>query len=153
MRRRLLTVIAAVTVLLTVAGVAVAAAPDGRGDVALHGKGGLWAKGRGTAVLDGGGVVRMKISGDVVITDHTGDATIRISDGPDSATESTRIVLTDFTGAISVRGSGFTVEATGDMKLHAKGRGTAFLSGRGVYFTRHGHGRWTPDGVEVAITE
>lgn len=127
-------------------------ASDEVSDVLIEGRGKLVARGVGEIELHGGGWTRIKMVGDVTIVDHAGDAEIRItSDGPTVPTDSaTTIVLEDFDGALRVKGSDFTVSAEGRFRrIAAKGQGSAFLAGRGIYRATGGSGIWTVPGVRV----
>ncbi len=157
MRKRLMTILALVLGALMVASVAVAqeAGTEADGTV-LRGQGVLAARGTGTAILNMGGELRMAIRGNVTITDLAGDATIVINDGPENGLEEaggdgTTIVLDDFSGTIFVRGRRFRVAARGSMHFVARGHGTAFLQGHGVWRTRRNHGTWSQGGGRLAI--
>ncbi len=150
MRKRILTVLALTTSLLLVAGVAVAQEADTAANgTVLHGKGVLYAKGHGTAILNMGGLLQMRVRGDVTITDLAGNAVIRIDDGPESGLADrasdggTTVVLENFSGSITVRGTRFRVKAVGTMAYRAKGKGTAFLHGHGWWRTRTHRGSWS----------
>lgn len=150
MRKRILTVLALAVSLLMVAGVAVAQEADTEANgTVLHGKGTLVAKGNGTAILDMGGTLRMRVRGDVTITDLAGNATIVVNDGPDAPLSDrahdggTTVVLENFSGSIAVRGSHFRVRAHGAMEFAARGKGTAFLAGHGWWKTRNNRGTWS----------
>ncbi len=158
MRRRFATILALVLSALLVAGVAVAQDVDAEATgTVLHGSGFLYARGNGTAILNMGGELRMGARGDVTIIDFAGDATIVINDGPErSAAEAsedggTTIVLDNFSGAILVRGRRFRVRVDGATEFVARGHGTAFLEGRGVWRTRRNRGTWSPGGRNLAI--
>lgn len=155
---RMTAVLSAVLMVTSLMAVGVAAAQEADTEAngtILHGRGALWAKGRGVAILDMGGSLRMHIRGNVVINDLAGDATILIDpagDAPetDRATDGgTKVVLENFNGKIVVRGSHFRVRARGRMVFLAKGKGTAFLAGRGVWRTRHNHGVWSQGGFRL----
>ena len=79
MRKRILVMLAVIATVMSVA--AVASAEDTLASV--EGRGYIWAKGSGTAILDGHGRVQMAIDGDVVIYDFAGDAVVKI--GPSFA--------------------------------------------------------------------
>lgn len=152
MRKRTVLFIAALAavVLVIPAGLALA------GEVDIHGTGHLWAKGTGTAVLEGHGRVALAVEGDVRIVDHAGDAEVvivsRPGDDAEPLADSTEYVLEDFRGVVKVSGSDFTLEATGRMRFHASGTGTAFLQGHGRYRTGSGiTGIWTPAGVSIEL--
>lgn len=161
MLKRIARTIALATALVLVTGlmatgVAVAQEPetDANGTI-LHGRGALWAKGRGVAILDMGGTLRMHIRGNVVINDLAGDATIVIEESGDAAESDraadggTKVVLENFSGSVVVRGSHFRVRARGRMVFLAKGQGTAFLAGRGVWRTPHNYGVWSQGGFRL----
>ena len=131
---------------------AVAFAQDGdTGKVDIEGRGALWAHGTGSVDLDvRHGRVQMQLSGDITITGPAGldvringDAQPRIEGGQ------TVIVLSDFDGTIGVRGTDFTIDAEGDVKLRGRGAGSATLVGEGRWRTLHDSGTW--DGVERAL--
>ena len=168
MRKRLITVMALITGLMMVASVAVAQdAPealeesdiieetDANGTV-LRGRGRLFARGPGHVVLNMDGTLRLRLHGNAVITDLTGDATIVVDDGPEtdfaSASDGgTKLVLTNFNGWIYIEGSRFKVNARGGMAFVAKGKGWAFLQGEGVWRTRRNHGVWSQGGDRYKI--
>jgi len=101
------------------------------GEVMLEGRGWLHAKGVGEATLSMGGVVGLRIDGDVKIEDHAGDMKIWI-DGVTAAD----VELEGFRGTVRVRGTHFTLKAEGAMELVARGHGIAKLEGRGYFETR-----------------
>ncbi len=150
MRRRIITILALALSLLMVAGLASAQESDaGIDGVVLHGKGKLVAAGHGTAVLDMGGTLYLRIRGNVAITDLAGNARIAIDDGPESDVADravdggTTVVLQNFSGTVKVRGRHFRVRAEGTMFFVAKGQGRAFLHGRGWWRTRTNRGTWS----------
>lgn len=110
------------------------------GDVTVEGRGRLHAKGSGDVDIDMGGHIRLRIDGNVTITDNAGDMRIRLRGASDSTEEerTTNVSLTDFHGFINVRGTDFSVAVDGEVVLHAQGRGEAYLVGDGVYKTRKG---------------
>ena len=167
MRKRLIAVLALVTGLMMVASVAVAQeAPstvtetdlieetDANGTF-IHGRGQLFARGTGHVVLNMGGTLRLRLNGSAVITDLAGDATIVVDDGPETdfaaAGDGTKVVLTNFNGAVYVRGSHFKVNTRGNMAFLARGKGWAFLQGDGIWRTRHNSGTWSQGGARYAI--
>ncbi len=150
MRRRIITILALSASLLMVASLASAQETDAALDgVVLQGKGKLVAAGHGTAVLDMGGTLHLRISGNVTITDLAGNARIAIDDGLESdvadraSDRGTTVVLENFTGTVKVRGRHFRVRAEGRMFLVAEGKGRAFLHGRGWWRTRTNRGTWS----------
>ncbi len=149
MRKRLLVLLATLTVLMTVA-VAAQAQED---DASIEGKGYIWAKGSGVAILDGRGRVQMAIDGDVVIYDYAGDAVVKIGavpeEEPDGAaarlqevSPTTTYTFDNFRGRMQVVGSDFLIEAEGDMKFRGRGEGTVELDGRGWWKTLRNRGTW-----------
>ena len=110
------------------------------GDVTVEGRGWLYAKGTGDVDIDMGGKIRMRVAGDVTITDHAGDMRVTLRGGSDATEEerSANVTLTDYRGVIKVRGTDFSVAVDGEVVLNAHGRGQAYLVGEGVYKTRHG---------------
>ncbi|MDJ0496266.1 MAG: hypothetical protein QNJ89_00450 [Acidimicrobiia bacterium] len=149
MRKRLLVLLATLTVLMTVA-VAAQAQED---DASIEGKGYIWAKGSGVAILDGRGRVQMAIDGDVVIYDYAGDAVVKIGavpeEEPDGAaarlqevSPTTTYTFDNFRGRMQVVGSDFRIEAEGDMKFRGRGEGTVELDGRGWWKTLRNRGTW-----------
>jgi hypothetical protein len=85
-RKRMPTPLAVFTVFMAVA---VAAQAQETESDSVEGRGSIWAKGSGVAVLDGKGRVHMAIDGDVVSYDLAGDAVVKIGavpeDEPDGA--------------------------------------------------------------------
>jgi|GEM_PF-1639394 len=110
------------------------------GDVTVEGRGWLYARGTGDVDIDMGGRIRLQVDGDVTITDHAGDMQIRLrsSAAANEEERTTNVSLSDFRGAIGVRGTDFTVSVDGKVVLNAHGRGQANLVGDGVYKTRNG---------------
>lgn len=157
--RKFITVLAAVvasTVLLT--SVALADTDTGGdGDVYVEGTGRLVAAGVGSVYVQGDGFVKLKIKGDVTITDYAGDARIVIRPFGDDAyspgSDDTTITLNGFRGVIKVRGSDFSIDAEGRVRrLVARGTGSAFLQGRGWYRTSGGQsGYWTRQGITITF--
>ena len=152
MRRRLSALLAALLAVIMVSGTATAAETDEAGTT-LEGRGKLVARGVGSVDLDGKGKVKLRITGDVTIVDHAGDATLwvrpwdrdaqRLGDRAKLARGESVYVLNDFRGVIWVRGSDFSLDANGKVrKLLAKGAGTVHLVGHGWWKTRHDEGRW-----------
>ncbi len=155
MYRRVIALIGLVAVLMAVAVAAnadelEATATDAG---AAEGRGWVWAKGVGTAILDGQGRVHMGIDGDVVIYDYAGDAVVKIGavpeEEPDGAGAELRQVdptttytFDNFRGRMSVTGSDFRIEAEGAMKFRAHGEGVVEVEGRGWWKTLHRRGTW-----------
>ena len=111
MRKRVLVVLAVVATLMSAA--AVASAQDTT--AAVEGKGYIWAKGSGVAILDGAGRVQMAIDGDVVIYDYAGDAVVKIGAVPEQEPDgagarlqevdpTTTYTFDNFRGRLAVRG-------------------------------------------------
>jgi hypothetical protein len=130
----------ALVALLLVALSAMALAQD---EATVSGTGWLAARGTGTATLDMGGWIKMKIDGDVTVDDFEGDLAVRIASSENALdqAESRRgpeIVLEGFEGYLAVRGSHFLLRAAGTMKFKAHGHGFAYLVGEGIYKTRRG---------------
>jgi len=140
--------------LMAVTPIASAQETDASPDVA--GKGWLKARGTGNATIDMAGQIVVYIDGDVAIT-SLGDrfrVKLRTDRAQDYITESVGpdVLLEDFTGWLVVRGNHFVIEMEGSMKFKARGKGAAYLEGKGIYKTRRGHPhRWDPAGVEVRI--
>ena len=120
----------------------------------LQGRGRLYAKGSGLAVL--------KMSGKVEIIGH-GKGTIEIAgaekieatgqgnriNGPEG-----RVVFKDYTGKITVWGRRMVVRMAGpQIEFTAKGKGHVLLKGRGIYKTANRTGDWAPDGLEMEVIE
>lgn len=153
MVKRTLVVLAALA--LAVVGLAPTASATG-GEADIGGTGSLWARGTGTAAIDGGGTVRMAIEGDVFIVDNAGDARVWIGggsggDGDELAAQSSVFELDGFRGVIRVTGSDFEIEAEGRMRFRARGTGTVFLQGTGIYRTCSDSGRWNQSGVRLEL--
>ena len=139
--------LALLATLVLVPATASAQAEDPFDDPTVAGSGALWARGDGTAEIDMRGRFTARIDGDVTIIDHAGDLRGRIQFGLadraalDQLGDEEAIgdtVLTDFEGAVHLRGSDFSIIVDGEAGLRAVGRGQAFLSGEGVYKTRNG---------------
>lgn len=151
MRKRMLVILAVVTVFMSVTVAAQAQETDRTGSVA--GRGFIWAKGSGTAILDGHGRVQMGIDGDVVIYDYAGDAVVKIGavpeEEPDGAaaqlqevSPTTTYTFDNFRGRMQIVGSDFRIEAEGEMRFRGHGEGSVELDGRGWWKTRHRRGTW-----------
>ncbi len=151
MRKRMLAIFAVVTVFMSVAVVAQAQETDRTGSV--DGRGYIWAKGSGTAILDGHGRVQMAIDGDVVIYDLAGDAVVKIGAvpevGPDGqaaqlqdVSPTTTYTFDNFRGRMQIVGSDFRIEAEGEMRFRGHGEGTVQAEGRGWWKTLHRRGTW-----------
>ena len=154
MRKRLAAMLVATTVLMTVA----VGAQAQETDASMEGKGSIWAKGSGVAILDGGGRVQMAIDGDVVIYEYAGDAVVKIGAVPEEEPDgevgrlqevspTSTYTLDDFRGRMQVVGSGIRIEAEGDMKFRARGEGSVELDGRGWWKTRRARGAWNGTGL------
>ncbi len=162
MRRRLITMVALALTALMVAGVAYAQEglieeTDGiEVTDTVDARGVLVARGEGRAVLHSAGLVRVRVSANVLIQDHAGDANILLEPadaaaGPDSdATDGagTRLFLPNYHGKITITGSDFTVRIRGDVRrLVAKGHGTALFDGHGIWSAGVVSGTWS--GVRI----
>lgn len=157
MRRMRIGLIAALAAVM-VLGVAVAAAAqeDGSGSADVAGRGWLAAKGTGNATLDMGGWIKVRMDGDVAITNLGDDFEVRLRahDSDEAVTESVGpdVELNDYEGWVAVRGTHFLIEMEGDIAFRAHGHGVAYLEGTGIYKTRRGPVRvWDPAGAEIAI--
>ena len=154
MRKRLSVILAAMLAASLVTGTALAEeAPESdSGGTTLEGRGVLVARGVGTVDLDGKAKLKLRITGDVTIVDHAGDAVIHVRswNREAKALDAKRMVgaaatyeFTDFRGVIWVRGSDFSLDAEGKVKkLRARGAGTVTLTGHGWWKTRHDRGFW-----------
>ena len=154
MYRRIIALLGLVAILMAVAVAANAEeGTDAAGEGYVEGYGWVWAKGVGTAILDGEGRVQMAIDGDVVIVDHAGDAVVKIGavpeEEPDGAASqlqevspTTTYTFDNFRGRMQVTGSDFRIEAEGEMKFRGHGTGFVEVDGRGWWKTRHAHGTW-----------
>lgn len=171
MRKRVMVILTALMVFMSVAATAFAAdettdvitdqgtdtSVDAAGTIITR-SGVLWAFGKGKAVLHGGGKVRMAIAGNVTIVDYAGDARVWIgghpSDDPNAEADArldaaTTYDLDNFRGLIVVKGSNFKIKAFGKMKFKAKGHGSAFLKGKGRWHTRGTAGNWLRSGLRI----
>jgi hypothetical protein len=120
----------------------------------LQGRGRLYAKGNGRAVL--------RMTGQVEITGH-GKSVVKIigAEKIEAHGEGERInqpdgsvVFRGFEGKILVVGRKMVVRMTGkQIEFVAKGKGKALLKGRGIYKTANLSGDWTSDGVEIKLSE
>ncbi len=153
MLKRVVTIAAVVTSLLAVTVVAQAQEPEAAGDSTIEGRGYIWAKGSGVAILDGRGRVQMAIEGDVVIYDLAGDAVVKIGavpgEEPDGAgarledvDPTTTYTFDNFRGRMQVVGSDFRIEAEGEMKFRGRGEGVVELDGQGWWKTLRKRGTW-----------
>lgn len=126
--------------LFALPGVANAQEIEADSEATVEGRGWLYASGTGDVDIDMGGKIRLRVDGDVTVTDHAGDMRILTRGGSDLTEQerSANVVLTDWRGVIKVRGSDFTVTVDGQVVLNAHGRGQANLDGEGVYKTRNG---------------
>ncbi len=152
MRKRMLVLLAVFAVFMAVTVAAQAQETDGV-DHSVDGRGWIWAKGAGVAILDGQGIVHMGIDGDVVIYDYAGDAVVKIGavpeEEPDGAAAQLRDVdptttytFDNFRGRMVVVGSDFRIEAEGEMKFRGHGKGVVEVDGRGWWKTLHRRGTW-----------
>jgi len=158
MRRRiaLVTALALAALMITPIASGLQSDADGPPDVVIDGTGALKASGKGKVVVRGDGFVRLAMTGRLVIHDHAGDATItfRKFDSPPPETDTTRVIIDDFSGVVTIEGSDFTVTARGTIRrLKADGSGVAFLKGRGWWRAKGvGHGHWSPGGMRIQYT-
>ena len=158
MRKRLTVIVTALAVLMSMTTAALAA-DDTTDATVVTGSGVIVAKGKGKAVINGEGVVRMAVSGNVTIWDLAGDARVFIGPHPDDEPDapadtrlaaSSRYDLDDFRGFIVVKGSDFKIRARGKMWFKARGTGAVFLKGKGRWHTGNGTaGTWDRDGMRL----
>lgn len=152
MHKRTLTILAVFTIFMSVAVVAQAQETDRSGSI--DGRGYIWAKGSGTAILDGHGRVQMGIDGDVVIYDFAGDAVVKISAVPEAEADgdeaqlqqvnpTTTYTFDNFRGRMQIVGSDFRIEAEGEMRFRGRGEGTVEVDGSGWWKTLHRRGTWS----------
>ena len=150
MRKRMFALLAVFTVFMAVA--VTAQAQETESD-SVEGRGWIWAKGSGVAILDGKGKVHMAIDGDVVIYDLAGDAVVKIGavaeDEPDGAggqlqelTPTTTYTLDNFRGRLHIAGSDFRIEAEGEMRFRGHGQGVVEVDGVGWWKTLRKRGTW-----------
>ena len=151
MRKRMLAVLAVFSVFMSVAVAAQAEETERTGSV--EGRGYIWAKGVGTAILDGHGRVQMAIDGDVVIYDLAGDAVVKIGAVPEEEPDgngaqlrevnpTTTYTFDNFRGRMQIAGSDFRIEAEGEMKFRGHGEGVVEVDGRGWWKTLRKRGTW-----------
>jgi hypothetical protein len=147
---------------MAVAVAASAEETDAVGEGSAEGSGWVWAKGIGTAILDGKGMVQMAIDGDVVIYDYAGDAVVKLGavpeDEPDGAgaqledvDPTTTYTFDNFRGRLQVVGSDFRIEAEGAMKFRAHGTGIVEVDGDGWWRTRHARGSWNGATLSLGV--
>lgn len=152
MRKRMLAVLTVAAVFMSVAVVAQAEETDRTGSV--DGRGYVWAKGTGTAILDSHGKVQMAIDGDVVIYDLAGDAKVKVgavpAEEPDGraaglqdVSPTTTYTFDNFRGRMQVVGSDFRIEAEGEMRFRGHGESVVELDGRGWWKTLRRRGTWS----------
>jgi hypothetical protein len=150
--KRMLAIVAVVAVFMSLTAVAQAQETDRTRSV--DGRGYIWAKGTGTAILDGHGRVQMAIDGDVVIYDLAGDAKVKIGAVPEQEPDgraaelqevspTTTYTFDNFRGRMQVVGSDFRIEAEGEMKFRGHGEGVVELDGRGWWKTLCRRGTWS----------
>jgi len=148
-------------VVAVVLGGAVALAQTGSAtdtEAHLRGTGFLHASGSGSVSIEMGGILRSALEGDVTIVDLAGDARVHIASagtGPAGAEElrgDATYQLDGFQGVVRVAGSDFTVEVDGFAAFKARGTGTAYLTGEGVWKTRNNWGFWTGEGSRLSLT-
>lgn len=153
MYRRVLALLSLVAVLMAVAVAASAEETDAVGEGSAEGRGAVWARGTGTAILDGKGKVQMAIDGDVVIYDYAGDAIVKMGAVPEEERDgagsqlqdvdpTTTYTFDNLRGRLQVVGSDFRIEAEGTMRFRAAGQGVVEVEGDGVWRTRHRRGTW-----------
>ena len=151
MRKRMLAILAVVAALMSVTVVAQAQETERS---SVDGRGYIWAKGSGTAILDGHGKVQMAIDGDVVIYDLAGDAKVKIGAVPEEEPDgraaqlqevspTTTYTFDNFRGRLQVVGSDFRIEAEGEMRFRGHGEGKVEVDGRGWWKTLHRRGTWS----------
>lgn len=156
MSKRLTAVVVIVLVVL-VGGTVAYAQTGSEAETALSGKGYLKASGSGSVTIEMSGILTLAADGDVTIVDHSGDARVHIlspgarAAGAEELTGESSYELTEFQGVVRVIGSDFTIETEGFSALRARGRGSADLTGDGVWKTRAGWGFWTEDGVGLDL--
>ena len=145
---KLFTILGLVLLLtLTIAGVASA-------DV-IRGKGWLHAQGSGIASLH--------MTGKVDIVGHgVGMVYIRGAEAIEANGRGNRVnrgngvvVFYGYEGEIQVEGKNMVVRMVGKkIEFTARGKGKAWLRGRGTYETGNGYtGDWAPDGLNVEVVE
>lgn len=160
MRKRLIALFAVFGVFMAVTVAAQAQETDAADQASVEGKGWIWAKGSGSAILDGHGRVLMGIDGDVVIYDYAGDAVVRVGAVPEEEPDGSGARLEDvdatstytfdnFRGRIHVVGSDFRIEAEGDMRFRGRGEGVVEVDGDGWWKTRRARGPW--DGAVLEL--
>lgn len=158
MTRRLILILGVVAAMVLGGAVAFAqTSPAESSETTLSGAGWLKASGSGNVTLEMAGILRMAADGDVTIVDRAGDARVHIG-APGSRSETAEQLtgeptyeLTNFQGVVGVAGSDFTVEVDGFAAFHARGEGTATLTGEGVWKTRYRWGFWTEAGQVLSI--
>jgi len=108
-------------------------------EVNLEGTGLLFAKGEGEAIISGDiAFFKVSGSGEVIITDYSGDAIVRSKgfgevEKPDTGTEP-RVWRYEGTGTVVAKGSNLSIKVEGkNLRLAVKGTGTAYLEGEGMY--------------------
>ena len=139
--------VAFAVVLLSLAVVGVASAAE------VSGTGWIRAIGAGWAKVDG--------SGTVVVTSHgVGTVWIKGAETIQASGQGRRFRLGDWTvffgydGQITAMGRDMTVRMAGSqIEFTAWGRGTVTLRGRGEYWVRGYHGRWSSAGTTLSLGE
>lgn len=136
--KRIIALVAALTAVMALAAPAMAEHDD-----TTTRTGRLLSMGTGVGELDGSGVVRMLVLGDVTITGPS-DLDVKIFgiDTPPERAGDVNIELTDYYGLVVVRGENFNVVAEGQMWVLARGHGHASFTGEGIWRNKYRFKLW-----------
>ncbi len=119
-------------------------------EIGVEGRGVLYAKGSGMAVVEGDGTVAIRSNGTgtVLVTGAeriSARGTGHKVDLPDGS-----VRFTGWQGTIKVIGEDITVRMEGSaIVFRAAGQGTAHLAGHGRYKVGERVGEWSPEGVDI----
>jgi hypothetical protein len=132
-----------------------ASAQDTRGEIDLRGRGVLGAHGSGVVALKGAGEVYLNANrGILLVKDLGGDAVVEVEGGGGTG-EWNGFDVYFGSGKAHIAGRDVAVIVIGtDIDLRAKGKGWAYLQGRGYYFVnRFGPFPWHERGGFAAIDD
>lgn len=120
----------------------------------IHGKGWLYAKGSGLA--------KLHMSGQIEIIGHgVGTVYIKGAEKIEAAGKGKRVdrpgggvYFYGYRGKITATGDDMTIKIVSKkIEFTARGKGTAWLRGRGHYETGGGSGDWAPNGFQLEVVE
>ena len=120
----------------------------------IRGKGWLHAEGAGVAVLRMSGQIKIEGHGASIVYIYNFDELHAEGQGRRSNLRGGGVVFRGHEGTISAAGDRMLVKIVGSkIEFDARGKGTAYLRGRGSYETGGGSGDWAPDGMNIEVVE